>query len=168
MPDPDDRLPAASIRFEPVDPGHADATWALAQYFAKLDRRFPTGFDPNAHPTDDDDALRPPAGVFLVVYAGDRAVGCGAVQRLDRRTGEIKRMWIADQQRGHGLGRRLLVELERQAARLGYQQVKLDTNSELVEARSMYASSGYEEIDRYNDNPYAFHWFAKELDPPRS
>jgi len=29
----------------------------------------------------------------------------------------------------------------------------------------MYLSSGYEEIARYNDNPYAHHWFGKSLRP---
>jgi hypothetical protein len=27
----------------------------------------------------------------------------------------------------------------------------------------MYRSAGYKPVDRYNDNPYAQAWFAKEL-----
>ena len=29
----------------------------------------------------------------------------------------------------------------------------------------MYRSSGYDEIARYSDNPYANHWFEKRLAP---
>jgi hypothetical protein len=35
-----------------------------------------------------------------------------------------------------------------------------------VEALQLYRSSGYHEIARYNDNPYAQHWFEKDLDVP--
>jgi hypothetical protein len=33
----------------------------------------------------------------------------------------------------------------------------------LDEARAMYLGAGYAEITRYNDNPYANHWFEKRL-----
>lgn len=39
----------------------------------------------------------------------------------------------------------------------------LDTNESLVEAIAMYERAGYQQIERYSDNPYAHHWFAKDL-----
>ena len=33
----------------------------------------------------------------------------------------------------------------------------------LAEAIAMYESEGYRPIERYNDNPYAMHWFEKRL-----
>jgi hypothetical protein len=39
----------------------------------------------------------------------------------------------------------------------------LDTNEVLTEAVAMYERNGYVAIERYNDNPYAHHWFAKRL-----
>ena len=33
----------------------------------------------------------------------------------------------------------------------------------LTEAHALYRSEGYREIARFNDNPYADHWFAKRL-----
>lgn len=39
----------------------------------------------------------------------------------------------------------------------------LDTNETLVEAIAMYERAGYTPIERYNDNPYAHHWFTKHL-----
>jgi hypothetical protein len=29
----------------------------------------------------------------------------------------------------------------------------------------MYRRQGYREIARYNDNPYAHHWFERNLEP---
>ena len=62
-------------------------------------------------------------------------------------------------------GRRLLAELEATAQRLGHVRVVLDTNEVLTEAVAMYERNGYRAIGRYNDNPYAHHWFEKTLDP---
>jgi hypothetical protein len=41
--------------------------------------------------------------------------------------------------------------------------VRLDTNGALTEAIALYARSGYAEIERYNDNPYAQRFFEKPL-----
>jgi hypothetical protein len=39
----------------------------------------------------------------------------------------------------------------------------LDTRSDLVEARALYARLGYQETEPHNYDPYAEHWFAKNL-----
>ena len=72
-------------------------------------------------------------------------------------------MWVSDRVRGQGLGRRMLAELEARSRALGHHTVRLDTNSNLPEAVAMYRSTGYVEIERYNDNPYPDHWFEKPL-----
>lgn len=156
-------LRAAAARFEPVDPSAPAASGAMAAYFDELDRRFPGGFDPGDALGEGAMAMAPPDGAFLLAVVDGDVAACGGVQRHDERTGEIKRMWVAPTWRGTGLGRRMLDELERRAAELGYARVVLDTNGTLAEALALYASAGYEPIDRYNDNPYAQHWFAKSL-----
>jgi hypothetical protein len=40
---------------------------------------------------------------------------------------------------------------------------RLDTNGALTEAIAMYRAGGWTEIAPFNDNPYAEHWFEKEL-----
>ncbi len=42
--------------------------------------------------------------------------------------------------------------------------VRLDTLESLTEARQLYRTSGYREIARFSDNPYAHHGFEKALD----
>lgn len=153
----------AVATFTVVHPLHADARQAMAAYVAELDRRFPTGFEVAEALAHDAEALAAPTGVFVVARVDDRAVGCGGLQRFADRTGEVKRMWIDEGRRGVGLGRRMLAELEGHARRLGYRRVLLDTNAVLVEAIALYRSSGYRQIERYNENPHATEWFAKDL-----
>ena len=76
---------------------------------------------------------------------------------------ELKRMWVADAARGLGIGRRLLGELERRARRRRT-HVRLETNRALEEAIGLYRSAGYREVEAFNDEPYAHHWFEKPLE----
>ena len=103
----------------------------------------------------------PPAGLFLVARLDGRPVGCGALKVRGRKLGEIKRMWVAPDARGLGIAQRLLDALETNAAQMGLDTLQLDTNRALKEAHALYARNGYREIPRYNDNPYAHHWFEK-------
>jgi GNAT superfamily N-acetyltransferase len=73
------------------------------------------------------------------------------------------RMWVDRAHRGLGIGARILDALEEQAVELGHESVRLYTNRSLDEAKAMYRSRGYAEIPRYNDDPYANHWFEKRL-----
>jgi GNAT superfamily N-acetyltransferase len=155
---------AAMVSIDVVDPRSPDAQAAMRQYFDELDERFSSGFDPSdAGAAADADLLRPPRGAFLLVRDGQTTIGCGGLQRIDATTAEIKRMWIAPDWRGLGLGRRLLSTLESVARDGGRGRVILDTNETLAEAIAMYERAGYHAIERYNDNPYAHHWFAKDL-----
>jgi DNA-binding MarR family transcriptional regulator len=156
-------LRGATAMFDVVDPQSDDAVAAMAQYFDELDRRFPAGFDPGDTLVADAASMRAPVGGFVVAHDGGDSIACGGVAHIDDATGEIKRMWVHPDWRGVGLGQRMLDHLEALAAQLGRDRVVLDTNSTLVEAISMYERSGYRPIPRYNDNPYALRWFAKDL-----
>lgn len=158
----DHLLRAATVTFDVVDPRSDDALESMGAYFAELDHRFPAGFDPGDTLTTDAGSMRAPSGVFVVAHTDDRAVACGGVVGLSG-AGEIKRMWVHPEWRGVGLGHRLLADLERHVARLGYDRVVLDTNGVLTDAIAMYERAGYTEIERYNDNPYAEHFFEKSL-----
>jgi ribosomal protein S18 acetylase RimI-like enzyme len=65
--------------------------------------------------------------------------------------------------RGRGAGRRLLEELERRAVRYGAEDLVLDTNASLEAAGGLYRSSGFTEIEPYNANPNATHWYGKRV-----
>jgi GNAT superfamily N-acetyltransferase len=91
-----------------------------------------------------------PDGVFLVVRDDDgRAMACGGIARFDATRGEVKRMYVRPHARGQGLGRRVLVELERAARGLGYASLVLETGDRQKEAVGLYATAGYERIPCY-------------------
>jgi GNAT superfamily N-acetyltransferase len=154
---------SSAIVFRTVDAGSTEASWALAQYFGELEQRFAGGFDTDDALTEVASSFNAPSGLFVVVQLGDDVVGCGAIQWIDGVTAEIKRMWVDSERRGIGLGKRLLGHLEAAARSSGRSRVVLDTNESLAEAISMYRALGYDAIERYNDNPYAHHWFEKTL-----
>lgn len=162
MSEPAERA-AVGATFAVVDPRGTEAVASVQRYFDELDRRFPDGFDPGDAIVADAPLFDGPAGVFLVARHDTEPVACGGVQRLGVEVAEIKRMWVAPEYHGRGLGRSLLGQLERHASAMGYRTIRLDTNSVLTEAISMYERAGYVEIERYNDNPYALRFFEKRL-----
>jgi GNAT superfamily N-acetyltransferase/DNA-binding MarR family transcriptional regulator len=158
-------LHASMVRFAIEDPASADARWCLEQYFAELQARFDAGFDPARSISADAHELTRPAGALFVAHLRGHAVGCGALKLHGTAAAELKRMWIAPEARGLGLGGRLLNVLECHARDAGAVTVRLETNRALVEAIALYRRSGYVEVDAFNDEPYAHHWFEKRLYP---
>ncbi len=160
----EERLLAASmVEISVSDPGHPDARSCLRAYFSELGSRFDDGFDPELGISASDAEMRLPAGLFLLARLREEPVGCGALKFHAGAPAEIKRMWVGQSARGLGLGRRLLAELERQAAASGTRVVRLETNRNLTEAIAMYRTAGYREVPAFNDEPYAHHWFEKEI-----
>ena len=156
-------LTASLVEIRRVDPADPRARYCVAEYFAELDRRFRTGFDPGASISADDNELRLPAGLLLLATLRDEPVGCGALKLHPGEPTELKRMWVAPSARGLGLGRRILAELETEAVERGGRVIHLETNGSLTEAIALYRSSGYVEVDPFNDEPYAAHWFEKRV-----
>ena len=150
------------MRIAIEDPSSADARWCLEQYFAELDARFETGFDASLSISADADELTPPAGALLVARVHARPVGCGALKLHPGAPAELKRMWVAPEARGLGLGRRILRELEQLARDAGAQVLRLEPIAP-GEAIALYRRSGFREVAAFNDEPYAHHWFEKRL-----
>ena len=111
-------------------------------------------------PSDD---LVAPTGLFVVARRGARAVGCAGVRFVDARVGELTRVFVVPSERGAGIAVALLGHLEGAARAAGVSRLRLDTRADLVEARGLYARLGYAEVEAFNDEQYADHWFAKEL-----
>ena len=154
---------ASFVTIADESPRSADGRWCREQYFAELARRFDGGFDTATGDPSDSADLLPPSGSFLVARLDGEPVGCGGLKTLDRETGEIKRVWTAASARGIGVAGRIMQRLEELAKEQGFTRLRLDTNRSLTEAQALYRKLGYHEIGRYNDNPYAHHFFEKPL-----
>ncbi len=85
----------------------------------------------------------PPHGNFVLLMRDGAAIAGGAFKRYDERTAELKRVWTHVDLRRQGLARRILVELEEQAARQGYTRIYLTTGFRQPEASGLYLSTGY-------------------------
>lgn len=157
-----------TVTLDAVDPDHPDAQHCLRSYFAEMQDRFETGFDPVRSLLPDAGQLRPPHGMLLVARLHGEPVGCAGLKLPPDAPAEIKRMWVASDVRGLGLGRRFLAELETQAAEHDCDVLRLDTNKTLTAAIGLYHSHGFQEVAAFNDEPYAQHWFEKRIVSPAS
>jgi DNA-binding MarR family transcriptional regulator/GNAT superfamily N-acetyltransferase len=156
-------LIASKVQITVADANSPDARWCIEQYFTELGERFETGFDPTLGISAHAHELTPPAGLLLVAHLREEPIGCGAIKFHENTVGELKRMWVAQRARGLGLGRRLLEALEGKAREAGMTVIHLETNRTLIEAIELYRHSGYQEVEAFNDEPYAHHWFEKRL-----
>jgi GNAT superfamily N-acetyltransferase len=154
-----------------VRPDSPDGLTALRAYAGELARRWP---EKAPEPSwsqqflaDDPLALAPPAGVLVVAKQGERVVACAGLRfegvDVPPGAGEIKRMWVDPEVRGQGLATRLLHHLTELAREAGLRRLVLDTADDLLEARALYAREGFVETEPYNANPYAAHWYTRDL-----
>ncbi|SCF20320.1 GNAT family N-acetyltransferase [Micromonospora mirobrigensis] len=149
---------------QPDDPDAAALLWRyydeiVGRWYRRPARRREVAEAMSAFPSDD---LAPPTGVLLVADRGGTPAGCAGL-RWRPGWAELTRVFVDPAHRGSGGGAALLAEVERRAAAAGATRIRLDTRSDLVEARALYARHGYAEIPAFNDGPYAQHWFEKPL-----
>jgi putative acetyltransferase len=90
-------------------------------------------------------------GMFLVAWDGAQPVGCGALRRYDDTSGEIKRMYVAPENRGLGIGHRILSELEEGARSLRMSRVLLETGVYQPEALALYVRCGFNRIPCFGE-----------------
>jgi GNAT superfamily N-acetyltransferase len=147
------------ITEEPADSD--DVRWCFEGYYLELGSRF--GYDVDTALPLGAEQLTRPHGLTLLVRQRGAPVGCGGVKLLDDGIAEIKRMWVAPGVRGRGLGGRLLAALEGAAIKAGQTTARLETNEHLDAALSMYRARGYVEVEPFNEEPFATHWFSKAL-----
>ena len=150
-----------TVDFEP--PTSDAARLCLDSYFRELGERFEGGYDAHRDRSAPDSDIAPPTGRFVVAWLDGDPIGCGGLKRVDDEAGELKRIWVAKAARGLGIARRMLGKLEAAAQDMGLATLRLDTNKALTEAHALYRKEGYRDVERFNDNPYAHHWFEKNL-----
>lgn len=96
-----------------------------------------------------------PSGRLLLAYAGEKAAGCVALRRLNGETCEMKRLFVRADFRGSGLGVKLIDKIIRDARRIGYAKMRLDTlPGKMPKAVKLYEFYGFREIAPYYENPH--------------
>ena len=97
----------------------------------------------------------PPNGILLLARntSGD-AIGCVGLRPLaPKECCEMKRLYVDPKGRGLGVGKALAEAIVKEARRLGYSAMRLDTLPTMSAARSLYKSLGFVEIEPYYDTP---------------
>ncbi len=93
-----------------------------------------------------------PCGLLLVACTSSgQPVGCGGYRTYDQgaRVAEVRKMFVTPDYRGHGLARRILSQLERQAVELGARRIVLETGALNGAAIRLYLATGYRPIPSY-------------------
>ena len=148
-----------------ADPRSAAAAQLIGALSRELASRYDFSDDGSGNFNPEDAAG--PRSEFLVGFVEGRPVACGAYRPMDERAAEIKRMYVIPEQRGRGLSKFVLAELERRAARMGYRVARLETGTKQPEAIALYEGSGYRRIPNfgiYVGNPLSV-CFEKDLTP---
>lgn len=131
-----------SVSPEPFD--SAEARRLVAALDAHLSSLYSPDqrFGPNLKP----EHLAAGIGIFLVAREGSRAIGCGALRRLDGTTAEVKRMYVEPAARGRGVGAAVLQGLESAARELGVDRLVLETGIYQAEAIGLYRRAGFRPV----------------------
>jgi DNA-binding MarR family transcriptional regulator/predicted GNAT family N-acyltransferase len=151
------------IEIAEVEPAGKEARYCLGEYYGELSRSFKGGFEVSRSRDPDVTDMISPRGAFFVAMLDGQPLGCVGLSGKGTEFAEIKRLWVAPSARGLGLGRRLMDTAERAARNLSIRILRLDTNSALAEAGRLYRSTGWTEIDRFNNDPYPDMFFEKQL-----
>lgn len=85
----------------------------------------------------------------IIAYIDTTPVGCGCFRKYDDHCAEIKRMFIKPENRGMGIAKKILNELEKWAFEMGFFKAILETGKSQPEAIGLYEKSGYTRIANY-------------------
>ena len=96
----------------------------------------------------------PPRGRLLLAVDGDQIAGCIALRKMADGICEMKRLFVRAAFRGKGLGRKLADNIIRNATKIGYERMRLDTlPGRMDKAIALYRELGFKEIAPYYNNP---------------
>ncbi|WP_331376084.1 GNAT family N-acetyltransferase [Sinorhizobium chiapasense] len=149
----------------PLDPR---AKPLIDELIFEYDSRYGTYFDEqgaaaelNRYPPE---AFAPPHGNFVLLIRNSETIGGGAFKHYDDRTAEFKRIWTRSDLRRQGLARKVVLELEAQAARQGYSRIYLTTGFRQPEAVGLYLSNGYTALFDIEADPEVYKTLPFEKD----
>ncbi|PHQ99907.1 MAG: GNAT family N-acetyltransferase [Marinosulfonomonas sp.] len=131
-----------------ADPRSVDGRMLVEQSEVEMRAAFP----PEEIFTYSPEQLWTPQASFYIARLDGRALGCVALL-VEDDIGEIKRLFVHNDARGTGMGRKLMEQLEADARQAGVVLIRLETGHKLEAAVGLYTSLGYTLCAAYGDYP---------------
>ncbi|MEA4849707.1 MAG: GNAT family N-acetyltransferase [Clostridiaceae bacterium] len=94
-----------------------------------------------------------PDGALILALVDGNTAGCIALRRISDDICEMKRLYVRDEYRRLGLGKKLVGIIIDEAAKRNYAYMRLDTLPTMKSAQSLYISLGFYDIEPYVYNP---------------
>jgi len=142
------------IRFEPARPEHADIVIAMMRALEQADPGT-TPFDEQHRRVIFDQFVRDtPYGRAWLIVEADRPVGYVVLTvsfSFEYRGCDayIDELYIAEEHRGRGIGRRAMAFVEKMARELGVNAMHLEVSRDNTAALELYRRIGYVDHGRY-------------------
>lgn len=95
--------------------------------------------------------VAPFGGLFIATNEGE-VCGCIALGKLTDDIGEVRTLYVRPACRGLGVGKLLVDTILREARRIGYSKVRLDTLAFMTDALKLYRGMGFRDIPSYRDS----------------
>ena len=95
--------------------------------------------------------IAPFGGLFIAISEGE-VCGCIALGRVADDIGEVRTLYVRPACRGMGVGKLLVDTILREARRIGYNRVRLDTLAFMTGALKLYRGVGFRDIPSYRDS----------------
>ncbi len=99
----------------------------------------------------------PPTGSFLLARNGRKPAGCVAFRGVDPDTVELKRMFVRPDQRGNGVGLKLVQDVIAVARAQGRKRMELSSFHTMTGAHKIYRGVGFTEVPVPADLPALWH-----------
>lgn len=99
----------------------------------------------------------------VLVDPAGTIVGCFGVMPLENGNCELRKMYLEPEQRGRGLGKKMLAKAMGTAAELGFKTMQLETSSRMNAAIALYEAHGFLPVDPCGTATRCDRVYAKSL-----
>lgn len=134
------------LTIKPVDPARIEVVDLIEQ----LDGYQSSLYPPESNHLDSIEELSKSNAFFLAAYLDAEICGIGSVKIMENY-GEIKRVYVSSNQRGKGIAKAIMEDLESHLITQAVTYARLETGIHQEEAINLYEKLGYYKINSFGE-----------------